>query len=222
MRCSSPCIRIQQVISVPVSAEMAPSEEIVENLCYKGCRGGRSYGSPSGRAGMLSYIHSPLWSTAWFSGKPPWDVQLSFPLLFCVLTTSGDTYFVFWFFFFRLWARGMRSKYPQTRFGDRARIHTYSTGFESSLAFCLFRTFSEPKSAIQIFHWLPDLKTFGPVFGEVFEYKIQQCLCLYENRVHSQMLFCLMPAESVTLLPAKVNDRILKHSRRTSYDHVTL
>lgn len=78
---------------------MAPSEEIVENLCYKGCRGRRSYGSPSGRAGMLSYIHSPLWSTAWFSGKPPWDVQLSFPLLFCVLTTSGDTYFVFWFFF---------------------------------------------------------------------------------------------------------------------------
>lgn len=142
MRCNSPFIRIQSVISIPVSAEMARPEETAESLCYRGSWG-RQDGSHRRRAGRLSSGHSPLSPTAWFSGKPPWDVLLSFPLLFCVLTSRH----LFWFFS-GCGHMGCMVNTHKLGFGDRTRMYTYSTGLESSIAFCLFRTFSEPTSTI--------------------------------------------------------------------------
>lgn len=200
MRCSSPRIRIQQVISAPVSAEMARPEETAENLCYKGSRGRRSCGSHRGRAGMLSYGHSPLSPTAWFSGKPPWDAQLSFPLLF----VSSPLLVTLILFFPRLWARGMRSKYPQTRFWWQSQnIHIQHWLRVQS---CFL--------SVQNIHWTQErYLDFSLVTRSKNLWSgLQRSLWIQNTTMPLTLwkpgplprLFCLMPAESVTLLPVKV------------------
>lgn len=164
---------------------------------------------------------SPL-PTAWFSGKPPWDVALMSTLVLC---PHQQTWYLFCFcfvLFFCLWARGMCGKYPQTRFwwqNQNTHIQHWL-----QVQFCFL--------SVQNIQWSHEccLDFSLVIRSKNLWSSLQRSLRIQNTTMPLTLwkpgplttLFGWMPTASVTLSPVKVNDRILKHSIRTNYDHATL